>query len=492
MSDANGKIDAATYVKLGVCVLVGAVLWLVPAPHGLSDAAWHCFAVFAATIVSFLIRPMPMGPMVLLALIVLTATGTLAEIPTEPYHSMPDRNKAAFVYALHGFADSTAWLCVAAFLIAGAVIRTGFGRRIALTMISRLGRTTLGLGYAAAGAELILGPFVPSNTARGGGVMAPIMNSLARALESNPNLHPRRAGEFLILCGAHLNLITSAMFLTGMAGNPFIVKEARLKLGVEFEWFTWFLGSIVPGLVGLGLLPLLIYWIAPPELKDARAAQAKAREDLAALGPWTRHQIILTAVFAAMLVLWGTKFVHGLQAGLVAMIGVVILVLAGVERWKDVIANAGAWDALIWLGGLITMSRALDDLGFVGWFANLIESHVAGVAAVMAAIILAIVYFYSMYGFSMMSGHIVAFVGGFFVVAAGAGAPPLLIVALLAYFSNLCGCVTNYSSGPIIIYFGLGYVPAARWFRIGFLVSLFHLAVWLGVGLPYWKLLGWW
>jgi len=44
----------------------------------------------------------------------------------------------------------------------------------------------------------------------------------------------------------------------------------------------------------------------------------------------------------------------------------------------------------------------------------------------------------------------------------------------------------------VIIYFGLGYVPAARWFKIGFLISLFHLGIWLGIGLPYWKWLGWW
>ena len=34
--------------------------------------------------------------------------------------------------------------------------------------------------------------------------------------------------------------------------------------------------------------------------------------------------------------------------------------------------------------------------------------------------------------------------------------------------------------------FGLSYTEA------GVLVSLFHLVIWLGIGLPYWKLLGWW
>ena len=80
----------------------------------------------------------------------------------------------------------------------------------------------------------------------------------------------------------------------------------------------------------------------------------------------------------------------------------------------------------------------------------------------------------------------------FFLVAVGTGAPPMLTIALLAYFSNLCGCLTNYSTGPVVNYFGLGYVESIRWFRIGFLVSLLHIAIWLGVGLPWWKFLGWW
>jgi DASS family divalent anion:Na+ symporter len=111
---------------------------------------------------------------------------------------------------------------------------------------------------------------------------------------------------------------------------------------------------------------------------------------------------------------------------------------------------------------------------------------------VTAGVALAVVYFFSMYGFSMLTGHLVALVPTFLIVARSADCPPLLAVALFSYFSNLCGCLTNYTSGPIVIYFGLGYVTAARWCAIGLAVALLHLTVWLGVGLPYWRALGWW
>jgi DASS family divalent anion:Na+ symporter len=117
---------------------------------------------------------------------------------------------------------------------------------------------------------------------------------------------------------------------------------------------------------------------------------------------------------------------------------------------------------------------------------------VAGFSGVTVALVLALIYFFSMYGFSMFTAHISALVGAFFAVAAAAGAPPMLTTALLAYFSCLCGCTTNYSTGPVVIYFGLGYVSAPRWFGVGAVVALFHLTVWLSVGLAWWRLLGWW
>ena len=227
------------YPKLGICLLVGMILWWTPAPklpEGLElpdganfTAGWQVFAVFAATILSFILRPINMGPAVLLALIILAATSTLGE-----------DGKASFQAAMAGYGNTTVWLVVGAFLIAGAMIRTGLGHRIALNCVSKFGKTTLGLGYATAVAEFILGPAIPSNTARGGGVMAPIVNSLARALGSTPENHPKRAGEYLMLNGSHLNLVTAAMFLTGMAANGLVAEAASNSgQGIEFGWMTW-------------------------------------------------------------------------------------------------------------------------------------------------------------------------------------------------------------------------------------------------------------
>ena len=169
-------------VKLSICIAVTSIIWFLPVPSGLPVIAWPIFAVFIGIITSFIIRPFQMGVMVLLGLVVLIAPGIIS-----------------IKEGLSGYGDSTVWLVVAAFLISGSVIRTGLGKRIALLFVRTLGKSPLGLGYSICGAELLLGPVVPSNTARGGGIIAPMVQSISTALDSHPKESPEKAGKFLTL-----------------------------------------------------------------------------------------------------------------------------------------------------------------------------------------------------------------------------------------------------------------------------------------------------
>ena len=455
--------------------MLGLILWYFPVSDSIPVKGWHLFSVFIPVIFSFIIRPFPMGTMVMFGLIALMLTKTLTVDE-----------------ALSGYGNSTVWLVIAAFLIAGSVLKTGFGPRIALILVRKFGKSTLGLGYAITGAELILGPVVPSNTARGGGILAPIPRSLSEALESFPEDKPERAGEYLTTLGAHANLITAAMFLTGMAANPVLAETARSVFDVEFTWGMWALGAVLPGLVGLALLPPFIKLLTKPTLTDSAAAQRKAESELKKMGPWTTKEKIMGIIFILLLLLWSTKAIHGMNTMLIAWIGVSILLITKTQDWNDIARNSNAWGTLVWLGGLLTMANMLKNFGMVDWFANEMQLLVSGLDGLTVVIVLALIYFNSMYLFSMLTAHIFALAAAFFIVALGAGAPVLLTIALMAYFSNLCACTTNYSTGPVVIYFGLGYVKPNRWFSIGFLVSLFHLSIWLTVGLGWWKLLGWW
>ena len=456
-------------------IIAGVVLWIIGPPSGLNENGYQIFVVFISVIISLLVRAVPMAISVLTGLSFSVLVGLI---------SLKD--------ALKGYSDSTTWLVVIAFLIAGVVIDTGLGRRISLLCIHALGKSIIGLGYALCTAELILGPLVPSNTARGGGILAPIVDSMSRTLGSSPNQSPEKAGQYLHLIGAHANLITAAMFLTGMAANPLISKIALDIFQIEFDWLNWALGSIVPGLVGLAGLPVLIKYLSPPTIKSIQPIREKVKDDIKAIGPWTLPEIITILTLGMMLFLWSTKPIHGWGTTTVALLGLLTILLLGTVSWDQMVKNYKAWDTLIWLGGLITLATSLKNLGFISWFAENIQQYLTGISPLLLFLSLALIYFYSMYFFSMLTAHIMALVSAIFMIASGLDLNPFIIVGVIAYFSNLSGCLTNYSTGPIIIYFGNGYLLPLPWFKIGFLVSIYHMVVWLGVGLIWWKIIGWW
>ncbi|MFL2997425.1 MAG: DASS family sodium-coupled anion symporter [Candidatus Neomarinimicrobiota bacterium] len=456
-------------------IIAGVVLWIIGPPSGLNENGYQIFVVFISVIISLLVRAVPMAISVLTGLSFSVLVGLI---------SLKD--------ALKGYSDSTTWLVVIAFLIAGVVIDTGLGRRISLLCIHALGKSIIGLGYALCTAELILGPLVPSNTARGGGILAPIVDSMSRTLGSSPNQSPEKAGQYLHLIGAHANLITAAMFLTGMAANPLISKIALDIFQIEFDWLNWALGSIVPGLVGLAGLPVLIKYLSPPTIKSIQPIREKVKDDIKAIGPWTLPEIITILTLGMMLFLWSTKPIHGWGTTTVALLGLITILLLGTISWDQMVKNYKAWDTLIWLGGLITLATSLKNLGFISWFAENIQQYLTGISPLLLFLSLALIYFYSMYFFSMLTAHIMALVSAIFMIASGLDLNPFIIVGVIAYFSNLSGCLTNYSTGPIIIYFGNGYLLPLPWFKIGFLVSIYHMVVWFGIGSIWWRIIGWW
>ena len=65
------------------------------------------------------------------------------------------------------------------------------------------------------------------------------------------------------------------MFITAMAANPLAVNLAAASIGHTISWGQWALGASVPGLACLVLIPLLLYVVNPPDLKQSPEAPAK-------------------------------------------------------------------------------------------------------------------------------------------------------------------------------------------------------------------------
>ena len=456
-------------------ILIGTAIWLMPIPVGLKPAAWQLFAIFVATIAAFILQPLPIGAIAFISVTFTTLIGVLK--PAE---------------ALSGFSNGTIWLIVSAFLFAKGFIKTGLGKRIAYVLIRFMGDSTLKLGYTLALSDLIIAPATPSNTARAGGIIFPIVKSLASAFDSEPGPSSRRVGSYLVQTAYQNNTITSAMFMTAMAGNPLIALLAQQTLNIQISWGLWALAAIVPGLLSLLIIPYFLYKVYPPEVTRTPEAKLLAITELKKMGVMSREEKIVAAVFVGSLILWSTATITKLDATVVAMLAVSIMLLTSVLTWKDVLEEQGAWDTLIWMGVLIGLADFLLKLGFIPWFAQSIGNMMIGIPWLYALMILLVVYMYAHYGFASLVAHITAMYAAFASVAVSAGAPAYLVALAFAFMSNLCMSLTHYAAGPAPILFGSGYVDQGTWWKLGFYVSVINILIWVGIGSLWWKVLGLW
>jgi divalent anion:Na+ symporter, DASS family len=467
--------EHARLLPLLITVAVGLAIWFIPPPAGVEQAAWHLLAIFVATIVGIIVKPLPMGAVALIGIMVTALTGTLT-----------------IGEALTGFNNTTIWLIVAAFFISRGFIKTGLGERIAYYFMSLLGKRTLGLAYGLIGTDLVLAPAIPSNTARGGGIVYPVLLSLAKAYGSEPdNGTANKMGAFLVRATFQGLVVTSAMFLTAMAANPLAVEFAAAQ-GVEITWAGWAIAASVPGLISLIVVPYILYRLNPPEIKSTPEAAEMAKSKLREMGGVKTPEWIMLAAFVMLIVLWIFGSNWAINATTTAFVGLGLLLLAGVLSWGDVLNERGAWDTLVWFAALVMMASFLNSLGLISWFSDRMGSAVGGFAWVPAFLILALVYFYSHYFFASCTAHVSAMYPAFLVVAIVVGTPPLLAALVLAFFSNLFAGTTHYGTGPAPVFFGSGYVSMSDWWKYGLLISVINIAIWLVAGGLWWKVLGLW
>ena len=461
--------------KLVVCVVIPVSILLLPAPPGLTPMAWNLVALYVGTILGIILRPLP-EPAILIIVIAISG--------------LAFKNTSIM---LAGYANSTAWLVLTAFLIGTAIVETGLGRRVAYNLIGKLGKSTLALGYVAAFTDFALSPVMPSNTARGGGIVFPIVRSLAISLGSTPGPTSRRVGAYLTILLYQVGMTTGYLFLTAIAPNVLSLKFGQDILKIELDWLTWALAAAVPGMICLLLSPLVVYWIYPPELKTFDNKKL-SRQGLEELGPMSRREKILSVLFVLAIVGWGTGSLTKIDATTVAIAFVAGCLAFRVITWDNLVATKGAWTTFAWYGGIIGIGDALVKAKFFDWLANLIATN-ADFTGFNPITILAVMLLGSLvlrYLFASMAAFVATMVPVFFTIVMVAKVPVYPAFFLLV-FATTYGCmVTHYSGalGPAL--FGDGYVDQKTWWKIGALFAFMNYVVHLLIGLPYWKFLGFW
>ena len=460
--------------------------------------AWLFLSIFLGVIIGLILEPAPPALVGLagVAFAVFFRVGAAypaAMKPGDPISFNTISNSSAISWGLSGFTDSTVWLIFAAFAIGLGYQKSGLGRRIAMMLVSKLGKSTLGLGYAIALTDGVLAPFIPSNTARSGGVVFPIVSSIPGMFDSGPDKNRRKIGSYIMWVALASTCVTSSMFLTGLAPNALAISTTKSPI----TWLGWMIAFLPAGIILFVLVPFLTYKIYPPEVKGSPEIADWAKKEMVKLGPVTIREksMLIISVFA--LTFWILSSVKAVAAmwplalngTTTAIIVIVLMMAAKVINWDDFLANKPAWNVLMWFGTLVALASGLRNVGFLDWLGAGLNRYLHGVSPAAAIVALLLAFWFLHYFFASTTAHVTALMALFLVItqAVFVNDPSMvyLVTVLLMLELGIMGIISPYGTGPSPVYFGSGYISSGEFWKLGTIFGFIFLAVFMAVEIPW-------
>jgi citrate:succinate antiporter/L-tartrate/succinate antiporter len=441
--------------------------------------------VFAAVIAGLVLESMPVGAVGIIGLTVACVLGYVE----------PDPNKS-LRWALSGFAEGTVWLIVGAFIFAIGYRKSGLGKRIALLLVRALGKKTLGLGYAIAFSDFLLAPATPSNTARSGGTIYPIVSNIPRIYGSEPGPTANRIGSYVMWTAFAATAVTSSMFLTALAPNAAALAIAKKTVGIDITWSQWFIGFAPLGILLMLLVPLASYLICRPEVKESPEIVTWAANELKRMGPLSRSEWIMSALVLRAMVLWITGSnptiklpglgANYINATTVVFVIISLLLVTRVIDFNDIVSEKSAWEVFFYFTSLLTLASGLNDIGFIKWVAEGFAKPLTSMSSTVAVVLLVALFFWIHYFFSSITSHAAAVLP--VVLAVGTGIPglPVPTLTLLCLYSlGLMGVISPYATGPAPMYYGSGFIGKSAFWKFGLIFGLIYFAGLLLIVMPW-------
>jgi DASS family divalent anion:Na+ symporter len=446
---------------------VAIAIWFVPIPAGLTLPAWHLFAVFMGAIASVLVGAFPLLTSTMLAVAAVVLTGTLS--PAQ---------------AFAGFANASVLLVVIAFLVAQAIVKSGLGQRISLFMVSRFGHSPLGIAYSIVLTDALIAPAFPSNTARAG-VLYPVVLSVAQGSGSRPDdPQGRRLGGYLMFCAMASLAASSALWMTATSANPIGIQIAK-QFGIDIGFGKWLLAASVPALTALLAIPFILSRLFPHGVRGTPAAPAAARTALAAMGPLSRDERITALAFVLMVSGWIFADALKLNVTSIAFAGFGLLLMTNVLTLEDIAKQGDTLATFLWLAVLFALSGQLNELGFMGYVGQRLADHLTGLSWPATYVTLVGLYVAIHYLFVSQSSHVLALLGVFLEVGIRGGVSPPLMAFALLFASSYFSVITPQAGSQNVIFVASGYLTQPELYRLGLMMTLCFLGIFLLIGTPW-------
>lgn len=472
----RGFFASRRRIGLTAGLLAFGILLLLPAPDGMSEAGWRTAAVAALMAVWWVTEAIPIAATALI-----------------PLALFPILGAAGIDDTAASYANPLIFLFLGGFLLALAVERWGLHRRIALSVIARVGTHPRRLlaGFMLSGG--LISMWV-SNTATalmllpiGVSVVEWVTPATSSGAPSRDSAATAGFATALMLGIAYATSIGGLGTLIGTPPNALVAAFLSENYAIEVGFLEWMAVGVPIVVVALPIAYLVLVRLHPLDLVPALPPDSLAAE-MHALGRMSPAERRVAAVFVLTAAAWVTRpllerWVPGItDAGIAVAAAVVLLVLpAGMGRRTSILdwrtALRVPWGVLLLFGGGLALAARIEETGLADWLGasmgGLEEWHWL---AILAVIVVAVVAFSELASNTASAAAFLPIVGA---LALELGRSPLLL-AVPTGLAASGGFMLPVATPPNAIAYGTGRITIAQMARAGALVDVaFVVLVWL-------------
>ncbi len=453
-------------VSFAVCVLVPVAFWF--APLGLAPQTQHGLAIIIFMVLAWMTQAMEFAIAGFVGCFLFWA---LKVVP--------------FSQAFSGFADNTPWFLFAALLFGRIAGKSGLARRLAYSVMLRVGATYSRILLGLIITDFLLTFIVPSGLARVV-ILATIALALIEAFRAERGSNVAR-GMFLIM--TYTGNLFDKMILAG-AGSITAAGAMTKFGGIDVLWAQWLWAFLPCSVVTVLVAWRLTLWLYPPEQQTLAGGTDFFRTELARMGPWSVPEIKAALLIGVALLLWVTDFLHHLPPAMIALGVGLFALLPPVGMLDESDMRHVNYMPVFFVAAAISMGNVLEVTKGLEVLTSSVFSHIEPFLGNIFSTTVIMYWAGFIYHFFLASeismlGTSMPLVMAF---AKSHGINPLMLGLLWTFSAG--GKLFAYQSGVLVLGYSYGYFEARDLVRIGAWLTVVEFLILLLLVPFYWPLIG--
>ena len=456
-------------------LILGPALFILllaaPAPEGMTLVAWRTAAVGVLMAIWWVTEAIPIPATALTPLVAFPLLG-VAPI-----------NAAAAPYA-----NPVIFLFLGGFMIAAALEGCGLHRRIALSIIKRVGTRPANLVAGFMAATAFLSMWV-SNTATVV-MMLPVALSVLRFIgDAEDEPASRHLPVALLLGIAYAASIGGMGTLIGTPPNALLAGFMSETFDRQIGFAEWMIFGVPLVLIALPLCWLLLVKVLHP-LGDAEVGASEViRGEVRALGPMSGGEAIVGGITACVALAWVCQplletVAPGVTDAGIAIAGALLLFLVPLRLrplqfaldWTR--AERLPWAVLILFGGGLSLAAAVQDTGLATWIGSSLEWLRPFPLLLVALAVTTVIVFLT--ELTSNTATAAAFLPVTASLAVAMGLDPLLLAIPTAAGAS-CAFMMPVATPPNAIVYGSGLITIPQMVRAGLWLNLILICIIVGL-----------